>query len=110
MGKHLFYLMSNDKMYLLHAFWNALDLAAKGGEVKIIFEGAAVKAPIEMKDNPAYQNALAGGLVAGVCLGCAEMMKVKGEIEALGLTLLADMNNHAGISPYTEKGYAVLVF
>ena len=56
MKKVLFYGMTGEKMCFQHILFNALDLAASGAEVKIIFEGASVKlVPIfEDEENPLY--------------------------------------------------------
>ena len=112
MKKFLFYAMEGEKMCFLHVLLNALDLRESGNEVKIIFEGASVKLPpiLETEGNPLYKKALEAGLVAGVCQACAETLGVTQDIEKLGLPLLNYMKGHAGVRPYSEDGYEVLVF
>ena len=112
MKKYLFYGMTGQKMCFVHVLLNALDLKAAGHSVKIIFEGESVKLPaiLDKEANPHYKNALHMGLIAGVCLACSQMMGVKDDIEGLNLPLLNDMTGHAGMRPYTEDGYEVLVF
>lgn len=110
MEKLLFYGMTGEKMCFQHVLMNALDLAAAGREVKIIFEGASVKlVPVfEQEGNPLYQKAKAGGLIAGVCLACSKVLGVLEQNEASGLPLLVDMNGHAGMKPFLDMGYEVV--
>ncbi|NLT57552.1 MAG: hypothetical protein GXX99_01135 [Clostridiales bacterium] len=112
MKKYLFYAMAGQKMCFVHVLLNALDLKAAGNEVDIVFEGEAVKLPpvLDQEANPLYRKALAGGLIAGVCLTCAQMMGAKEDIERLGLPLISDMSGHVGMRPYLEAGYEALVF
>ena len=50
MSKILFYAMTGEKLCFLHVLMNAVDLAGKGHEVKVIFEGRSVAlAPSLMK-------------------------------------------------------------
>lgn len=112
MDKYLFYGMTGQKMCFVHVLLNALDLKDAGHEVKIIFEGESVKLPpvLAKEANPHYKKALDLGLIAGVCFACSKMMGVMDDIEELNLPLLKDMTGHAGMRPYTEDGYKVLVF
>lgn len=112
MKKTLFYTMIGQQMCFVHVLLNALDMHSAGQEAKIVIEGEAVKLPPVMakEGNPLYQKALDAGLIAGVCRACAEMMQVKEDIEQLGLPLLSDMSGHAGMRPFMENGYEVIVF
>lgn len=110
--KYLFYAMQGEKMCFIHVLLNALDLHQAGNEVKIVFEGKAVTLPpvLSQENNPLYKKALEANLIAGVCLACAKTLGVHEEIEKLNLPLLNDMNGHAGVLPFTQDGYEVLVF
>lgn len=112
MSKYLFYAMQGQKMCFMHVLLNALDLKHAGNEVKIIFEGEAVKLPpvLATESNPHYTKAVEANLIAGVCLACAQTLGVKADIEKLNLPFLSDMSGHAGMRPYTEDGYEVIVF
>lgn len=112
MKKFLIYAMNGEKMCFIHALLNVLDLNEKGHEVKIVFEGKSVTLPpvLDAEKNPLYKKALDKGLVDGVCLACSRTLGVEEEIKKLGLPLISDMFNHAGVRPYVEKGYEVLVF
>lgn len=112
MKKFLIYAMNGEKMCFIHALLNALDLNEKGHEVKIVFEGKSVTLPpvLYAEKNPLYKKALDKGLVDGVCLACSRTLGVEEEIKKLALPLISDMFNHAGVRPYVEKGYEILVF
>ena len=47
--------------------------------------------------------------MAGVCLACSTQLGVYEDNERLGLTMLNDLSGHAGIRPYVEAGYDVVV-
>ena len=110
MDKILFYGMTGEKMCFLHTLMNALDMASVGHEVKIIFEGASVKLieGFETENNPLYNKAKEKKLIAGVCLACSKVLGVYDANLASGLTMLEDMNGHAGMKAYVEAGYKVV--
>ena len=110
MKKILFYAMTGEKTCFQHILMNAVDLAADGTEVKIIFEGASVKLPalLAAENNPLYLKAKDQGLIAGICLACSKMLGVYEQNQTLGLPFLADMFNHAGIKPWLALGYEVI--
>ena len=110
MAKYLFYGMTDKKMCFLHILMNALDLKKAGKETKIIFEGASVKlvSVLEEEKNPLYVKAKELDIIAGVCLACSKVMGVYEENAASGLTMLDDMNGHAGMRAYIEAGYEVV--
>ena len=110
MSKVLFYAMSGEKLCFLHVLMNAVDLAGKGNEVKVIFEGkSVVLAPqLDEEKNPLFQKARDAGLIAGVCRACAKQFGVDEKAEAIGLTLINDMMGHAGMASYVADGYQVI--
>lgn len=107
MDKVLYYGMTGEKMCFQHILMNALDLAADGKEVKIIFEGASVGlVPVfEEENHPLYNKAKALGLIAGVCLACSKVMGVYEQNKNTGLAMLEDMNGHAGMKRYLYEDY-----
>jgi len=110
MKKVLFYGMTGVKMCFNHVLLNALDLAAGGAEVKIIFEGASVKliSVFEEEKSPLYLKAKEQGLIAGVCKVCSKVMNVFEKNSGCGLKMLEDMSGHAGMRSYIENGYSVV--
>ena len=110
MEKVLLYGMTGEKMCFLHVLMNAVDLAASGREVKVVFEGASVRlVPVfEQEEHPLYRKAKSQGLIAGVCLACSKALDVYEQNAASGLPLLDDMNGHAGMKPFLDAGYTVV--
>mgnify|MGYP000973115149 CR=1 FL=1 len=110
MNKVLYYGMTGEKMCFQHILLNALDLAADGKDVKIIFEGASVKlvSVFEEENNPLYKKAKNLGLIAGVCLACSKVMGVYEQNKNTGLSMLEDMNGHAGMKSYINDGYIIV--
>lgn len=110
MDKLLFYGMTGEKMCFQHILLNALDLAADGAQVQVIFEGASVKlvSVFEAEGNPLYQKAREQGLLAGVCLACSKVLGVYEQNLASGLPLLGDMSGHAAMKPFLREGYRVI--
>ncbi len=115
MEKTALFVFNGDPMCFIHVLLNALDLKAKGQEVRIVIEGAATQlVPELIKDehplNPLWTRCLAAHLVAGVCRACANKM---GTLEAANmqqLPLLADMNGHPSMSAYMDAGYKIISF
>ena len=110
MNKVLYYGMTGEKMCFQHILLNALDLAADGKDVKIIFEGASVKlvSVFEEENNPLYKKAKNLGLIAGVCLACSKVMGVYEQNKNTGLSMLEDMNGHAGMKSYINDGFSIV--
>jgi hypothetical protein len=110
MNKVLYYGMTGEKMCFQHILLNALDLAADGKEVKIIFEGASVKlvSVFEEENNPLYNKAKSLGLIAGVCLACSKVLGVYEQNKNAGLSMLDDMNGHAGMKSYINDGFSIV--
>ena len=112
MEKYLFYVMRGQKMCFVHVLLNALDLAEAGNEVKIIFEGESVTLPIILEEEKfgLYLKAKEKNLFAGVCYACSVQLDVLEFNQGLDYPLIKDMNGHAGIKTYVDKGYHVVTF
>lgn len=112
MNSYLLYALRGEKMCFVHVLLNALDLHSKGKEVQVVFEGQAVLLPqvFEEEKNALYLKAKNAGLIAGICKACSKQLGVLEYNETLDLPLLDDMNGHAGVAPFLEKGYTVLTF
>ena len=110
MKKILFYGMTEKKMCFQHILMNALDLHTSGTEVKIIFEGGSVKliSVFEEENNALYMKAKEAGIIVGVCLACSKVLEVYDKNLESELTMLDDMNGHAGMKRFIEDGYEVI--
>lgn len=111
MRKILFYAMREEKMCFVHVLLNALSLREAGNEVKLVFEGSSVKLPAALasEGNPLYRKVLEAGIIAGICKACSQQLGVLEVNKKLGLPLLDDMSGHAGMRPFAEQGFEIVV-
>ena len=115
MSKTVFFAFRGDPMCFVHVLLNALDMAEKGMEGRIVIEGDAVKLIPEMAKsghflNQLYKKVREQGLLVGACRACSTKLGVAAEIEQEGVALIGDMAGHPAISGYIEQGYTVLTF
>ena len=105
---------NGDPMCFVHVLLNALDLAQKGHEAKIIIEGTTTKLVKDFHEDqskpfaPLYKKACEQRLVSCVCKACANKTgSLQSAIEQ-GLAVCDDMSGHPGITRFLEEGYQVL--
>lgn len=115
MKKVALFVFNGDPLCFIHVLLNALDMKAKGDDVKIIIEGASVKLIPELvkPDNPLnglWKKNLEEGLVEGICKACANKLGTLDAAKEQGLTLLDDMSGHPSMSVYRDKGYEIITF
>lgn len=113
MAKYALFGFNGEAGCFMHVLLNALDMQARGHEVKIVVEGAATKLiPLLYETGQPLQalwaKCLAAGLVDGVCRGCAAKLGTLGATEAHGLKLLDEMMGHPSIAAYRAAGYEVI--
>ncbi len=111
----VFFAFRDNPLCFIHVLLNSLDMAKKGMEGKIIFEGEAVTlVPILAEPghflHALYQQAKQKGLIIGACRACANKLNVTDAIEKEGLPLIGEMSGHPAMSEYIEKGHTVLIF
>lgn len=115
MKKLALFAFNGEMMCFIHVLLNALDLSAKGHEVKIVIEGSACKLVSEMSREGSmlyqpYQKAKSQGLIAGACRACSGKMEATAAVEAEGLPFLDDMSGHPGMAGFLDQGYEVITF
>ena len=115
MKKVVLFAFNGELMCFIHVLLNALEMKAKGYEVKVIIEGSATRLipEIAKEGNPMcqlYNKAKALDLIDGACKACSNKMSVLEGIKAEGLELLGDMSGHPGMAHYMEQGYEVITF
>lgn len=115
MKKTVLFVFNGDPMCFLHVLLNALDMEAKGDEVKIVVEGPATKLipDMEKEESPLfklYGKAKSHGLFDGVCRACSARMGVTSAVEKAGMAFLDDMSGHPGMARYEKDGFQVLIF
>ncbi|MBE0428018.1 MAG: DsrE family protein [Nitrospirae bacterium] len=115
MKKVVLFAFNGELMCFIHVLLNALDMNAKGYDVRIVIEGAATKLIPELvaEGNPMhslYNNAKEKKLIDGVCRACSHKMGTLKDAEAQGLRLLDDMSGHPSMANYKEQGFEVITF
>lgn len=113
--KKAFFAFKGDPVCFIHVLLNALDMNAKGMDVKIVMEGAAtaIIPDLVLPSNPLnsmWEKAKSLGLVAGVCKACAMKMGTLDSAKNQKLLVLDDMNGHPSMTAFIENGYEILTF
>jgi hypothetical protein len=99
---------------LVHTFIWALDIMGKGGEVKIVLEGAAPAWLPELRDTEhtqhrLYQRVKGQGLIDAVCKACAIQAKALEAATEERLRLVDDASGHVSLVPYVESGFRIVM-
>lgn len=95
---------------------NALETANEfkqaGGQVAVIFDGAATAWVPELAkgDHPLHPLFQTVRDQAGVCQYCANAFDVRAGVEAAGVPLLAEHDRHPSLLKYVEQGHEVITF
>lgn len=96
---------------------NAMEVAKEfkeaGDDVKIVFDGGSTTWIPKLEDPEHRRHELwtsVKDVVAGACSFCSFAFNVKDEVEAAGIPLLADFDNHPSVRGYVEEGYQVITF
>lgn len=96
---------------------NALEVAKEfqqaGDEVAIVFDGAGTKWVPALDDPSHKRHALWNEVkpsVAGACSFCSTAFGAKSGVEASGIALLDDFDEHPSLRGYVERGFTVLTF
>ena len=115
MKKFALFVFNGDPICFIHVLLKALDMKAKGDEVKIIIEGASVKLIPELVKpgnplNGLWKKNLEAGLVEGVCKACSSKLGTLEAAKEQEMTLLDAMSGHPGMAAYRDKGYEIITF
>jgi len=116
MGKKMVLVAFNgEAMCFMHVLLNALDMDARGHDIKVIIEGAATQLIPELGVEGApfadlYAKVREKGLIDCVCKACAAKMEGLEAAEAQGLPICGEMKGHLSLARYIEDGYEVLSF
>jgi hypothetical protein len=106
---------NGEPMCFVHVLLNALDMDARGFDVKVVIEGSATVTANALNEPGAqfgqfYQQVKDKGLIDCVCRACANKMGALEGIEAQGLPLCGEMVGHPSLARYIEAGYQVVTF
>ena len=113
MNKTAIFAFKGNPICFVHVLLNAIDLHDRGGSVKIVLEGEAIKLIIDLRkpEHPLhvlYEKVKKLKLIDAVCRACAIKMDALEVAEAEGFKIADDMAGHAGMAPYIEKEYAIV--
>ncbi len=99
-----------DPLCFNHVMLNALDMKAKGHEVKVILEGESVKLiqTLQESKNPLFSKMQQQGLIDCVCKACSAKMGVLEYNQTSGIRLADEMNGHPAMSTYIEQGFQII--
>jgi len=104
---------TGEAMCFQHALLNALDMQAKGHDVKLVIEGSATKQIALMTGSGGlaqlYERVREAGLIDCACKACAAKMGSLEAAEEQGLQLRGEMSGHPSLATYLEAGYELVV-
>jgi len=110
MEKFAIFAFRGDPVCFTHVMLNALDLNAKGHDVKVILEGEAVELVRAMRESEIrlFADMEIKGLIDAICRACSASYGVLDYNEKSGLRIVGDMGGHVAISTYTDQGYKII--
>ncbi len=106
---------NGDAMCFVHVLLNALDMKAKGYDVKVIIEGSATKLVEELADETKpfanlYQKVKEQGLIDCVCKACASKMNSLHSVMEQQLPLSDELSGHPSMAKYLELEFEIITF
>nr|WP_321465749.1 DsrE family protein [uncultured Desulfobulbus sp.] len=115
MQKIVFFAFRDNPLCFVHVLLNALDLAEKGQEGKIVLEGEAVTLVSVMADpshflHSLYTKAKEKGLILGACKACSAKLKATEAVTRENIPLIGEMAGHPAMSDFIAQGYTVITF
>ena len=98
---------------LVHTFIWGLDVVGRGGDAKIVLEGASPSWLLKLPDpdhvqHRLYQKVKEQGLIDAVCKACAIQAQALEAAAEEGLRLVYDASGHVSLVPYAEAGYRIV--
>lgn len=114
MAKVAIFACSGDLMHFAHAMMNALDMHSRGIDVKLLMDCGALRlvAALQEADKPfaeLLQKVRETGILGGVCMACAERLKITDEVRRQGLPMQNEMFGHPSMGHYIQEGYQIIV-
>lgn len=115
MEKVVLFAFNGEVMCFVHVLLTALDMKARGYDVKVVIEGAATKLVPELATPGAaggmlYFKVKEQGLIDAVCKACSTKMGVLAAVEQEGLPIVDEMSGHPSMARYIDNGYRVITF
>ena len=106
---------NGETMCFVHVLINAIDMAERGYDVKLIIEGSACKQVKELSDpdkpfSNLYRKVVDMGLLDCVCKACSNKMESYESAVSQDLNLCGELGGHPSVARYMEDGYEILTF
>lgn len=98
---------------VVNALETAKEFKQAGDEVTVVFDGAGVQglAAISAEDHKSHALYRAvRGEVRGACSFCARAFGVRAKLEAAGIPLLSEFEDHPSLRQLMLDGYQLLTF
>jgi len=110
MIKYAIFAFKGELMCFIHVLLNAIELAKKGKEAKIIIEGEAVTLieELEKSGNPLFKKAKEMGLIDCVCKACSAKMGALEYNEKSDIPLCDEMSGHPSMNRFIDDGYRII--
>lgn len=104
-----------EALCFVHVMLNALDLHARGCDVRLVLEGASVTLVPQLADpasefHPLYSRLKASGVLDGACKACSIKLGVAEAVRAEGIALIGSMGGHPALGEYLDRGYEIITF
>lgn len=115
MQKTVFFAFRDNPLCFIHVLLNALDMAARGQEGKIVLEGEAVTLVPVMAEpghflHGLYGKAKAQGLIIGACKACSAKLHMSEAVTKENIPLIGEMAGHPAMADFIAQGYTILTF
>lgn len=115
MKKVVLYPFNGEMLCFVHVMLNALDMAEREFDVRLVFEGASVTLIPKLAEEGNEFHALfaklkASGVIDGACKACSRKLGVAEAVQAEGIALIGSMGGHPAMGEYVERGYEVVTF
>jgi hypothetical protein len=106
---------NSDPVVFAHCLLNALNMQARGWEVKVIVEGDATKQVSLLRNETKpfatlWQRAKDVRVIDCVCRACAQKNTIVPAVIEQGLELCDEMDGHPSVARYIEQGFEVMIF
>ncbi|MDF1501269.1 MAG: hypothetical protein P1P76_12450 [Anaerolineales bacterium] len=102
-----------DRARVVNALEAVKELKEHGDDVELIFDGGGVTSAVAMAD-PDHRlhrlYSLVEDRIGGICRYCARAFDVYEKAEELGLTFLAEYDQHPSLRNRLVEGYQIITF
>jgi hypothetical protein len=98
---------------VVNALTTAKEMKQEGDEVSVVFDGAGTKWIPELSDPGHRYHELLESVrdrISGACDYCAKAYGVRDEVQASGVELLDEFDQHPSLRTYLADGFQVVTF